>query len=427
MKKLMKHFCFLSMLFVFTLCNYDNCFVKAAETQLSSQYEVLGADIWSDVGNSCTQGAKVTLAAKGKGGSGSYTYKFLIQDTAGNWGMLQDYSTNNKIVWDASVAGKKTLYVDIKDSTGKVVRKSKEVTVVAKAVALEGDIWSDMGSSCTQGTKVTLAAKGKGGSGSYTYKFLIQDAAGNWGMLQNYSTNNKIVWNANVAGKKTLYVDIKDSTGKVVRKSKEVTVVAKAVALEGDIWSDMGSSCTQGTKVTLAAKGKGGSGSYTYKFLIQDAAGNWGMLQNYSTNNKIVWNANVAGKKTLYVDIKDSTGKVVRKSKEVNVIAANPLSIKYFGIEPNKVVVGERINLSAMAEGGSGIYTYKFLMQDVKTGGWYMIQDYSSKSTATWIPGSAGERKLFVDVKDSTGKVVRKEIQIKCNKSLGEEWELPIM
>ena len=210
-------------------------------------------------------------------------------------------------------------------------------------------------------------------------------------------------------------------------KAAETQLSSQYEVLGADIWSDVGSSCTQGSKVTLAAKGKGGSGSYTYKFLIQDAAGNWGMLQNYSTNNKIVWNASVAGKKTLYVDIKDSTGKVVRKSKEVNVISANPLSIKYFGIEPNKVVVGERINLSAKAEGGSGIYTYKFLMQDVKTGGWYMIQDYSSKFTATWIPGSEGERKLFVDVKDSTGKVVRKEIQIKCNKSLGEEWELPIM
>ena len=53
-------------------------------------------------------------------------------------------------------------------------------------------------------------------------------------------------------------------------------------------------------------------------------------------------------------------------------------------------------------------------MQDVRSGGWYMIQNFSAKSSATWIPGGKGDKKIFVDVKDSTGKTVRAGISVAC-------------
>lgn len=356
-------------------------------------------------------GTKVYFSATANGGNGTLKYKYLIQDASGKWAILRDYSPEAAFNWTASSTGKKTIYCDIKDMNGITVRKSVQFNVIGN---MEVDLWSDAGATCRQGTKVTLAAKGKNGSGTYQYKFLIQDASGNWAILQNYSTNNKIVWTASKSGKKTLYVDVKDSTGKVVRKSKTVDVVG---TFDADIWSDVGATCKQGTKVTLAAKGKNGSGAYKYKFLIQDASGNWAILQNYSANNKIIWNASKSGKKILYIDIKDSTGKVIRKSKTVNVVSNNVstnLKVSSLKIDSYPAYVGSTINIKANATGGSGLYTYKFLMQDVRSGGWYMIQNFSAKSSAAWIPGGKGDKKIFVDVKDSTGKTVRAGISVTC-------------
>ncbi len=119
----------------------------------------------------------------------------------------------------------------------------------------------------------------------------------------------------------------------------------------------------------------------------------------------------------MYVDIKDSTGKVIRKSKTVNVVSNNVstnLKVSSLKIDSYPAYVGSTINIKANATGGSGLYTYKFLMQDVRSGGWYMIQNFSAKSSATWIPGGKGDKKIFVDVKDSTGKTVRAGISVAC-------------
>ena len=74
------------------------------------------------------------------------------------------------------------------------------------------------------GTSITLTAKATG-TGTLQYKFLIQDANGNWGMLRDYGTTNSIVWKTGKTGTKILYVDVKDSNGKVTRKS--ITYVVK--------------------------------------------------------------------------------------------------------------------------------------------------------------------------------------------------------
>lgn len=65
---------------------------------------------------------KITLSTQATG-FGDLEYKFIIRDDKGNWYKLQDYCSNNKSQWYASVIGNKTLYVDVKDEYGNVTRK----------------------------------------------------------------------------------------------------------------------------------------------------------------------------------------------------------------------------------------------------------------------------------------------------------------
>ncbi|MCI7444071.1 MAG: hypothetical protein MSA89_13490, partial [Clostridium sp.] len=166
---------------------------------------------------------QVTLTAKATG-TGTLQYKFLIQDASGNWGMLRDYGTSNTIVWKTGKTATKTLYVDVKESNGKVTRKSMSYTVKeeAKAPVISSFTASKQSPQASE-TQVTLTAKATG-TGTLQYKFLIQDASGNWGMLRDYGTSNSIVWKTGKTGTKTLYVDVKDSNGKVTRKGISYTV-----------------------------------------------------------------------------------------------------------------------------------------------------------------------------------------------------------
>lgn len=69
--------------------------------------------------------------------------------------------------------------------------------------------------------------------------------------------------------------------------------------------------------------------------------------------------------------------------------------------------VGDTITLSATGSGGSGNYTYSYLLHNKDTNEWYRFSDFNSRNTLTWTASSAGNREFFVEVKDSTGTIVR--------------------
>ncbi|MDO4419071.1 MAG: starch-binding protein [Ruminococcus sp.] len=65
---------------------------------------------------------------------------------------------------------------------------------------------------------------------------------------------------------------------------------------------------------------------------------------------------------------------------------------------------GVKINLSAVAGGGEGELSYKFSV------GSTVISDYSSASTCSWTPTTAGSYTVNVEVKDTLGETVSKSM-----------------
>jgi len=178
---------------------------------------------------------------------------------------------------------------------------------------------------------------------------------------------------------------------------------------------DKASPQATGTKVTLKATASGTG--LQYKFLIRDAQGNYFVIKNYSTSNTATWTTGAIGNKTLYVDVKDSTGKVVRKEMAYSV--TNPLTVSSFTVDKaSPQPTGTEVTLKATAS-GTGLQ-YKFLIRDDK-GNYFVIKNYSTSNTATWTTGAIGNKTLYVDVKDSTGKVVRKEMAYVVKSAIIEE------
>ena len=263
--------------------------------------------------------------------------------------------------------------------------------------------------SAISGSQVKLTASANGGSGKYTYKFLICDAKGNWYKLRDYESSNTTIWTPGASGKKTLYVDVKDSEGAVKRTSTSFEVKNKELIASLTVLPT--ESAISGSQVKLTASANGGSGSYTYKFLICSDTGNWYKLRDYGNSNAVMWTPGASGKKNLYVDVKDSEGRVKRAGVTFEV--KNRAIAVEFTSAPwsKKVMSGEKVKLAVNASGGSGNYKYKFLISD-QEGNWYLLQDFSKESSIIWIPGKTGDKKLYVYVQDSAGRVARQEFTV---------------
>ncbi len=273
-------------------------------------------------------------------------------------------------------------------------------------------------SAAAQGDRVIISAAAQGGSGTYTYSYLIHNIDTNeWFRLTpNFSSNANYSWTAGKAGNREFFVEVKDSTGKIVRSSavkvkvgnKPLSIMAKANL----------STAAKGEKVTISGTAQGGSGSYTYSYLIHNTDTNeWFRLTSSFTNsNSYTWTAGAAGNREFFVEAKDKSGKIVRSNAVKVKVNDKPLTI-IGKVSKNVVKKGEKVEISGTAQGGSGSYTYSYLIHNTDINEWFRFTpNFVSNSSYTWTAGAAGNREFFVEAKDKSGKIVRSDaIKIKVN------------
>ena len=294
----------------------------------------------------------------------------------------------------------------INGSWTKVEKKADDIKITFSADTVSAKV----------GSEVKLTAQASGGSGNYTYKFIISDNSGNWYKIRDYARSNTCTWRPGAAGNKTLYVDVKDSAGAYQRAALPIEVKKVNEKLSVKLAASPSGTAKVGSEVKLTAQASGGSGNYTYKFILSDNNGNWYKIRDYAKSNTCTWRPGAAGSKTLYVDVKDSEGAYQRVELPIQVTKqTEKLSVKLAASPSGTAKVGSEVKLTAQASGGSGNYTYKFIVSD-NNGNWYKIRDYAKANTSTWIPGAAGNKTLYVDVKDSAGAYQRVELPIQVTK-----------
>ena len=260
-----------------------------------------------------------------------------------------------------------------------------------------------------KGDKVTISATAEGGYGDYTYSYIVYNKdTKKWARLADNISSSKFTWKAGSAGNRVFYVDVKDTTGKVVRSNAINVKVVNPLRVKA---TTTAKEVVTGGKITIIATVQGGidSNSYTYSFIVYNKdTKKWSRLADNIKSNTFTWKAKSVGNRVFYVDVKDSTGKVVR-SEAVNVSVVTKL--KELGVTASasetNVKVGNSITFKATATGGSGVYTYSVIVYNKDTKKWARVADNITSNTFTWKAKSAGNRTFYVDVKDSTGKIVR--------------------
>ena len=264
-------------------------------------------------------GSEVKLTAQASGGSGNYTYKFIISDNSGNWYKIRDYARSNTCTWRPGAAGSKTLYVDVKDSEGAYQRVELPIQVTKQTEKLSVKLATLPSGTAKVGSKVKLTAQASGGSGNYTYKFILSDNNGNWYKIRDYAKSNTCTWIPGAAGNKTLYVDVKDSAGAYQRVELPIQVTKQAEKLSVKLTASPFGTAKVGSEVKLTAQATGGSGNYLYDFLVCSPDNNWYRLRDYEKTGTFLWVPKTVGNTMLYVDAVDSEGNYRRESLSILV------------------------------------------------------------------------------------------------------------
>lgn len=118
---------------------------------------------------------------------------------------------------------------------------------------------------------------------------------------------------------------------------------------------------------------------------------------------------------TIRVKLSNSNSSSIEYTANNKDIALANNSLNIASIDTDKVspqAINSTIRVSPRAT-GNGTLTYKFWIHDGYA--WTVPQDFSSKSYFDWTPSTAGTYRIWVDVKDSSGNIVSKEISYIIN------------
>ena len=162
-----------------------------------------------------------------------------------------------------------------------------------------------------------------------------------------------------------------------------------------------------GSTIIITPEVNGGTGNLQYKYWIY-ADGKWTVVKDFSSATSYDWKPEKAGDYKIWVDVKDSSGTMVSKeiSYTITEKALALTNIKVDKVSPQGV--GSTITITPEVSGGTGNLQYKYWIY--ADGKWTVVKDFSSATSYDWKPEKAGNYKIWVDVKDSSGTMVSKEI-----------------
>ena len=348
------------------------------------------------------------ISVKLSGNTEGLQYKYVWQkDGWKEWGVLQEFSEASETIFLPKEVGKYTLIIDIKDTRGKVVSKSKEYNVVNQVWNYE-KIGTDRQSPQEKySAPIEIRAITSGDTEGLQYKFVWQkENWKKWGVIQEFSERTVVKWDPEEEGMYTILVDVKDRDGKVITKSIAYEITKLNWNFER-ITISPEEIQKKGQPIEIEASVSGNVKKMQYKFVwMKDNWKEWGVIRNFEESNHVTWTApKKSGNYQIIVDVKDRDGKVVSKKEEYLVATQiwKPGEIIINGGVTGKLY--ERTPISVTATGETENLQYKFVWMKDNWKEWGVIKEFDSRnSTTEWIPKEAGDYVIYVDIRDVDGR-----------------------
>ncbi len=172
-----------------------------------------------------------------------------------------------------------------------------------------------------------------------------------------------------------------------------VPLAASGQTAELSNTSTCSSTITLGDTINISGKATGGTAPYTYEYYFKPGAA-------------VPYNVKVV--------VTDSKGKTATKTFNVAVNAA----LSNTSTCSSTITLGDTINISGKATGGTAPYTYEYYFKQASQTAWSKKSVSNTTTSTTVKPGAAVPYNVKVVVKDSAGKSVEKTFNVSVNAAL---------
>ena len=348
-------------------------------------------------------GTDVVITGAASGGTAPYTFTYQFKrSTASDWTTLGSGATAK---FRPSAPGTFNIRAYVKDSTGKAVCKSLTVKAVSSSGELTNNSTTE--ANVALGNAVVVKGAATGGTAPYTFTYQYKrSTASDW---TTFGSGTQASFKPSAAGTFNIRAYVKDSTGKAVCKSLTVKITASSGELTNNSTTE--ANVALGNAVVVKGAASGGTAPYTFTYQYKrSTASDW---TTFGSGTQASFKPSAAGTFNIRAYVKDSTGKTVCKSLSVKINAdQNSLVNKSYLSNTDDLIVGDRVTVTSVATGGSGVYSYKVEYKRQSASAWNTL---STSATSYFKPSSAGVFMIRVTAADTEGRSAAKEYTIVFN------------
>ena len=413
---------------------YDEWVTVNNDTLILNDFEIDG-DLQVGSSQEITLDGSINIELEG-----STSYILEIYNTAQGWKQVQSIGEieNGEMEgvtfnWIPERVGQNLVRVTVKDSSGKIVRHDKWITINNDTLSLTG-IETDGDLQVENGE--TIKVNGSINSSlidSTKYKLEVYNTTQGWKTISDYESmpfgNVEFNWIPEIYGKNLIRVSTTDNSGKIVRYDEWVDVkydafTLKDIAIYNNDYSDISSDLEIGEEYIVvgldeygnwAKYGQYQDGKYDYSWEVYNTTYGWQEFGDYNGDQALTTYRDdvkfVEGSNLIRLTIKSKSGKVVKAEKWVTIKNS---ALTLTGIETDgDLQVGSEETIKVNGTINSKLMDstkYKLEVYNT-TQGWKTISDYESMPFGDvkfkWSPETCGKNLIRVTVTDRSGKVAR--------------------
>ena len=345
-----------------------------------------------------SKGNSVKVTCASTGGVGTKTYAvWYRKSTNSTWQTAQSYKTNTSVTVKPAYTGTYYIHVKVKDANGTI--KLKSFTLKVNAALANTSKLSATSINYGSSVKVTCASTGGVGTKKYAvwYKKSTQTS---WTQVKTFGTSTTATVKPKSTGTYTVSVKVKDANGTIV--AKRMTLKVKAAPLTNTTTlSSM--AILKGNSFTVNCSATGGTGTKKYAvYYKRTDSSSWTTKQNFTTNTSVTIKPVSATTYDVCIKVKDGNGTI---SKMYKTVAVNTKSASFANtstVSATSVSAGTKVTIYGSSNYANDMAMYKYEYRSESAGSYTTIKDYTTSTTASFTPSSAGRYFVRVIAYDMT-------------------------
>ncbi len=320
-------------------------------------------------------------------------FRFSVFDGA-TWTTLQDFSTNNQLLWQPLIAGSYQVKVQVKSTSSE--KPFDDEKIVPFEVFVSANINSvSFNSESPQSTNTQIEVTAITNDTSQNMlKFSIYDGE-EWITVKDYSFEANFTWIPTEPGTYKIKVETKNKlSSKGADDEKEITYTVFEPAQFISLSSSKHSPQPIGTTLSFTSSTNDETANLV-RFLIYDGE-KWTTLQDFSKMKEFTWQPGAPGSFQIKMQTKHEFSKEEFDDEEtLEYTIFTPATFQGITSDKEKFVQsGESVNIEF-----EDLDQLEYLISVFNGKEWSILREYNAESKFEWKPKSPGIYRLKIAVK----------------------------